>query len=219
MSVRPQRRHRQAGFTLAEIAIVLVIVTVLASMFVLPLGGQIEAKRRAEAREALDDIRTALVGYAIIHARLPCPTFTTDTSDSKHGIAPPASPPCTASTSDGLLPWREIGVPPRDPWGNYWRYQVDPNFATTITSTTATARNLIVRDHDGADLTLTTDNTAAFIVYSVATNQAPDGLNASFETGTSATYEGGEPTTNFDDMLIWMGRPMLIARLAEAGSF
>lgn len=212
-------RSTQRGFTLAEIAIVLLIITILASMFLLPLGGQIEARQRAEARDALSDIETALVGYAIIHGRLPCPTLTVDLTDPMHGLEPSASPPCTTGTSDGFLPWRQLGVSARDPWGNVWRYRVDGNFAEPITSTTSNGQNIVVRDHDGADLTLTSDNTAVFIVYSVASNQTADGLNAAFESGGNPDYEAGEPTTTFDDMLIWMGRPMLIARLAEAGTF
>jgi len=212
-------RRRQSGFTLAEIAIVLVIITILASVFILPLGGQIEARQRAEARTTLDDIRSALIGYAIIHNRLPCPTTVTDTTDPTHGTEPASSPPCAAVTADGFLPWRQLGVPSRDPWGGYWRYRVDSAFATNIASNTATAQNLIVRDHSGADLTLTSDNTGVFIVYSTGANLQPDGLNATYESGSTATYEAGEPTTTFDDMVTWIGRPLLIARLAEAGAF
>lgn len=216
----PRRRPRaQAGFTLAEIAIVLVIITILASVFILPLGGQLEARQRAEARDTLEDIRAALIGYAIIHKRLPCPTVIIDVTDAAHGLEPASSPPCAAATSDGFLPWRQLGIAPRDPWGNHWRYRVDAAFAVTIAPTTNTGNNLVVRDHQGADLTLTSDNTAAFIVYSTGANLQAEGLNAVYESGTDATYEAGEPTTAFDDMVTWIGRPLLIARLAEAGAF
>lgn len=213
------RPARMTGFTLAEMAIVLVIVTILASVFVLPLGGQLEARQRAEARAALDDIRTALVGYAIIHGRLPCPTQTTDPSLADYGVEPSASPPCAALTSEGFLPWRQLGVPARDPWGAFWRYRVDTAFGSNIQATTSTAQNVIVRDHAGIDLTVTSSDTAVFVVYSTAANQTADGLNGTYETGTDVTYEAGEPTTTFDDMVTWAGRPFIIARMAEAGAF
>lgn len=217
MPVTPSLR-RQAGFTLAEIAIVLIIITILAGVFLLPLGNQIEARKRAEAREQLENIRAALVGFAIIHGRLPCPTYSIDPANTEFGMESSTSPPCAVGTSDGYVPWRQLAVPARDPWGQFWHYRVDPAFADSIDRTTSTGQNIVVRDHDGTALSLTTTDTAVFVVYSVATNTAADGRNASFETGINAEYEAGEPTTTFDDMLTWMGRPLLFARLAEASA-
>lgn len=214
----PARRRADAGFTLAEIAIVLVILAVLASVMLVPLGPRLEARQRAEAQATLEDVRAALIGFAIIHGRLPCPTTSTP-PDGQESIA---GTQCSDPTDEAFLPWRDLGIPPRDPWGNPWHYRADHGFADPASSPLRTdqdtLQNLIVKDHWNIDLTVTGENTATAIVYSRGANGTPDGQNASYEVGTTAVYEAGEPTTTFDDMVIWMGRPLLIARLAEAGT-
>ena len=215
----PARQRADAGFTLAEIAIVLVILAVLASVMLVPLGPRLEARQRAEAQATLEDVRAALIGFAIIHGRLPCPT----TSNPPDGLESIAGTQCSDPADEAFLPWRVLGIPPRDPWGNPWHYRADHGFADPASSplapTQATLEDLIVRDHWNVDLTVTTTNSAAAIVYSLGANGQADGQNASYEAGSTAIYEVGEPTTTFDDMVVWIGRPLLIARLAEAGAF
>jgi len=53
-------------------------------------------------------------------------------------------------------------------------------------------------------------------VFSTGPNGAGDGLNASHSAGTPV-FESGEATSSFDDQLHWIGHPLLIARLAQAG--
>ena len=55
------------GFTLIEMAIVLVIVTILIGGLAMPLSAQIQARRIAETRADMNAIRDALVGYAMSH--------------------------------------------------------------------------------------------------------------------------------------------------------
>jgi len=214
----------QRGFTLAEIAIVLVILAVLASAMLIPLGGQIEARQRAEAESSLNDIRAALIGFAILNGRLPCPTLDTDPSAAGYGkeTVDATGTACKSATSDGVLPWRTLGVAPQDPWNQYWRYRADARFSdpdkTPITTSHDVLDDLAVEAHDGTSLTAS-GNTAVALVYSLGANRSADGQNASYEAGSSAVYEAGEPTTTYDDMLTWFGRPLLIARMAEAGRF
>lgn len=54
------------------------------------------------------------------------------------------------------------------------------------------------------------------IVYSTGPNRQPDGLNASY-SAAAPSYQAGESTADFDDLLAWLGRPLLIARVAQAG--
>ena len=57
----------QKGFSLIELAIVLVIVTLLIGGLAVPLSAQIEARRIAETRKIMEEGREALLGYAITH--------------------------------------------------------------------------------------------------------------------------------------------------------
>ncbi|QID18796.1 prepilin-type N-terminal cleavage/methylation domain-containing protein [Nitrogeniibacter mangrovi] len=212
-------RARQLGFTLAELAVVLVILAVLASVLLIPLRTQTEAQQRGEAAATLEDIKLALIGFAIINKRLPCPTTILGSATPGYGEeVVSALGSCETSASDAYLPWRTLGVPALDPWGRPWRYRVEHGFATTTQPiyNDTPADHLQVVDHAGANLT-SSENRAVALVYSLGANGAADGANAVFESG-SATYEAGEPTTTFDDMVLWIGRPGLIARLAEAGA-
>jgi prepilin-type N-terminal cleavage/methylation domain-containing protein len=53
------------GFTLIEMAIVLVIVTILIGGLAVPLSAQIQARRIAETRKTLNEAREAVMGYAM----------------------------------------------------------------------------------------------------------------------------------------------------------
>lgn len=57
----------QQGFTLIELAIVLVIVTLLVGGLAMPLAAQIEARRIAETRKVMEEAREALSGFAMTH--------------------------------------------------------------------------------------------------------------------------------------------------------
>lgn len=56
------------GFTLIELAIVLVIITILIGGLAMPLSAQIQARRIAETNKTLDEAREAIIGYAMSHS-------------------------------------------------------------------------------------------------------------------------------------------------------
>jgi len=198
------------GFTLVELAVVLAVLALLAGTLVAPLAARIEASQRHTADGMLDDIEDALLGFALVHRRLPCPSAANDPTHPDYGRE--HSPPC-AFGSTSLLPWRTLGLPENDPWGEAWRYRPDAAFATgTITLATAPSSALQIKDHSGASLT-TSESRVIAIVYSLGPNRRADGRNAE----TSTTFEGGEPTPGYDDRLRWLGHPFLIGRMAQAG--
>ena len=55
------------GFSLIELAIVLVIVTILIGGLAVPLSAQVEARRIAETRKTMEEAREAIIGYAMSH--------------------------------------------------------------------------------------------------------------------------------------------------------
>ena len=58
---------KQRGFTLIELAIVLVIVTILIGGLAMPLSAQIQARRIGETNRTLEEAREAIIGYAMSH--------------------------------------------------------------------------------------------------------------------------------------------------------
>lgn len=57
----------QQGFTLIELAIVLVIVTILIGGLAMPLSAQIESRRIGETKKIMEEAREAIIGYAMRH--------------------------------------------------------------------------------------------------------------------------------------------------------
>lgn len=219
-------RHKpaQRGFTLAELAVVLLVLAVLSAGLVVPLSARIEARDRQLSNERLRDIQHALIGFAIVHGRLPCPSTTADPAHADYGVED--APPCDFSR-EGRLPWRSLAMPATDAWGRerrqagddwagHWRYRVDAPFASApILASTLPSGKLQIRGHDGASITVT-DSQAVAIVFSTGANRRADGHNAHY-SATTPVYQAGEAGADFDDLLLWLGRPLLIARLAQAG--
>jgi prepilin-type N-terminal cleavage/methylation domain-containing protein len=226
--------HAHGGFSLVEMAIVLAIVALLMAGLLPTLSGQIEQGRRTETRKLLDEIQQALVGYALINGSLPCPTnpaTQNNPSDTNnYGVPDPAG--CSNPSAEGYLPWKALGVPEMDAWGikranagdnwvGYWRYRVEPAFASgvafTLTTTSNTTLDLQVSDSAGNRLTKTGNmDTPIAIVFSTGPNLTADGENNDFET-SAATYQSDVPNQSFDDMTIWISRPTLFSRMVAAG--
>jgi prepilin-type N-terminal cleavage/methylation domain-containing protein len=126
------------GFTLIELAIVLVIITILVGGLAVPLSAQIQARRVAETRHNMEAIHDALIGYAMSHTfnhpamsgeirhHLPCP----DTDNDGLEDARVAGGSCSAMR--GGLPWITLGVRGEDAWGNRYTYAVDPVYSNNV---------------------------------------------------------------------------------------
>ena len=132
-------RSRSAAFTLIEVMVVIVILTLLLSGLALPIAAQLQVRRAEQTRRTLDMAREALLGFAASHGRLPCPA--TETSAGEEAFAPggDASNGACATFYAGWLPAATLGISPvdaegylRDAWdtpGNRVRYAVFGNAA------------------------------------------------------------------------------------------
>ena len=224
------------GFTLLEMAIVLIIVGLLFATLSLPLSKQREMSDYYETKKSLDEIKEALIGYAIINGRLPCPTTHKDPSQNEYGTA---SSSCSLSNKDtdlpesayaGFLPWKDLSVREVDAWGlprkkddklwsGYWVYRVAPEFASNSTlftlNTTSSAANIDIVNSSGVSLTTSGERPVA-VICSMGHDGMANGQNASFEP-TNPIYQSDEVTMTFDDICVWIGRPTLFNRMVQAG--
>lgn len=225
----------QTGFTLIEMAVVLVILGLVISTLFAPLAAQRDIKDITGTQTSLSLIKEAINGFAILNGRLPCPTNQADPSNAGYGLED-----CSITT-EGYLPWKTLGVPETDEWGThrtlstdawvgFWRYRADSNYDSTIAlfstnmlaSVPAFADNLIVRDTPvppktiGNDLTPSAAGTEKpiAIVYSTGKDLLANGQNSG---AVDSIYESDVNSAAFDDMLIWITRPALVNRMVSAG--
>lgn len=79
--------RRRRGFTLIEMAIVLVIVGLLAGITLPLIGDLIKREKRSEAGNFLEKVKNEIIGYAIINKRLPASLSDIGVGDDPYGQA------------------------------------------------------------------------------------------------------------------------------------
>ena len=129
------KTHPQNGFTLVEMAIVLVIMALILDTGLTLLSIQQDQQKTAGSTAKLGDALDALLGFAIANGRLPCPASSTSNGKESFctgnlaaacgaAIIPPAVIPahgrCT-NPYDGFLPAVTLGLSQTDAQG----YAVD----------------------------------------------------------------------------------------------
>jgi prepilin-type N-terminal cleavage/methylation domain-containing protein len=127
MTSLTNKSQRQSGFTLVEMGIVLIIVALLLGGLLPTINSQVDQRHEIDTRKQLDDIQQALIGYAVINGRLPCPA----TSTSNGAESPAGGGNCT-NFYNGYVPAATLGLSGAvsssglilDAWGNPIRYAV-----------------------------------------------------------------------------------------------
>ena len=127
---------KQKGFTLIEIAVVLVIVGILLGSFIGSLTQRIETTQRNNTKDQLEDIKTALLGFASAKGRLPCPAIATSDGEEDPGVG------VTCTRQHGFIPGKTLGIDGAynrdnlliDVWGNPIRYSVTDSNSNAFTS-------------------------------------------------------------------------------------
>ena len=125
--------RRSRAFTLLEVALVLVILSLVVSGLAIPLAAQVAQRRHEETRVMLDQAAEALLGFAASHGRLPCPAASARGEETFRGGGDATNGAC-ADFHGGYLPAATLGLWPldadgfaRDAWGHRLRYAVAGN--------------------------------------------------------------------------------------------
>jgi prepilin-type N-terminal cleavage/methylation domain-containing protein len=237
-SLNSRNRH-QVGFTLIELAVVLVIIGVLLASFLGTLGARIENTRRSETLEALDKIKLSLYGFAMSQSpvRLPCPDNDND------GLEDMAGASCSTLTTPGNLPWATLGISRGDAWGSTFSYWVADQYSNAAGFSLGTdATGVAQIDDDSTGGNLISNNIAAVIishgrnmygsidVNNVARTAVPAGTAYDDERENldvdgaapvlfiSRPVASEEAATAYDDMLVWIPEFELKGKMVQAGA-
>lgn len=233
--IRPASRH--GGFSLIEMAIVLVIVGTLLGGLLISLAETREITNRSDTEVTMGLIKEALYGFAQANGRLPCPA--TSTSDGAE--APLGGGTCTQQY--GFVPSSTLGLSGTvntdglltDKWLNPYRYSVSNANADAFTTTngmrTATMAVLV------PDLRVCTSSACGTVIV----DSVPVvllSLGADWDTFTSGNEveNSGEATIagyrhgndddfvssgyiqdTFDDIITWVSPNILYTRMISAG--
>src|SRR5260221_3328759 len=152
--MNPGKFNQSVGFSLIEIAVVLLIISVLVSIAAIPISTQLEQQRVVETNKQLDLIKEALIGYALANGRLPCPAtdgINYGAANSNGGESPVGGGTCTVKL--GYVPAATLGVSPVDSSGfaiDAWgitQNRIIYGVADTIVNSTGTAGCPLVSSH------------------------------------------------------------------------
>lgn len=233
------------GFTLIEMAIVLIIITLVVGSALVPLSTQIEQRKRAETQKTLEEIKEALIGFAVANGRLPCPATATS-----NGVEDPMGGGACTNPYNGFVPAVTLGITPTDDqgfvidgWGGRIRYAVtrannNNNYVTTNDGIRNVGMGAFLPDlHVCASSTgvtptncgTTAGNTltasAPALIYSLGQNWPTGGtgndeaenLDADVVFVSHVPSPATAPNGEFDDIVTWISPYTLFNRMVAAG--
>jgi len=229
---RSTPRLRNNGFSLVELAIVLVIVALLTSGMLLGISAQRNATENVDAQRQLENIRDALLGFAMANGRLPCPALpnqaNTDANAGKENCAQP----------HGVLPWATLGLPETDPWGNRFTYFASSKFTAALSAGTQASFTLAtgvapdtaglanIKEFGSSGNYIASDLPAVIVshgsrpagAWQPGGNQLPGAINDELENANAnLTFVSRTPSDSFDDILMWIPSSVLKAKMVAAG--
>lgn len=216
MSIQSQKHN--LGFTLIELAIVLIIVGLLFSAILTPIFYQQELANVKQARQDIDDAKTAIVGFAMINGRLPCPDNNGDGNEDA----------CTANTfstiSTGNLPWATLGVKQNDSWQRRYLYTLNNGFsAPFLINSTGNGAGIIRICTNAACTLLLEANNVPFVIVSRGSNGGATPAAGSDEDQNVngdrdfVSKEIATAGSTFDDVLGWVSTQFLMGKMVAVG--
>lgn len=204
-SAMMKRLHtQQQGFSLIELAIVLVIIGVLLGSFVGTFTQRLENSRIAETQDHLEEIKTALIGYAYRNGHLPCtdcfgllPLACPGAGNTpRDGLEDRAAGGACTNATVGMLPWVTLGLTGGDAWANRYRYWVQGTYSDDIAVPPFTLASVagagLINERDPADAITPLANNIVAVVIS-------HGRNGYAGISTDAIARQAIPGANIDE--------------------
>lgn len=154
-------RRGHAGFTLVELTVVLVVISLLLTTGMQLLTAQMTSSRYAETRTKQEAIRVALISFISKTNRMPCPAAPgIPAGAALYGAEAVTPGTCSGVTSSGtgdtavsvgIVPWTSLGLPEEmatDGHFNKMTYVVTTR-ATGLTSQTVAGMRGAITIHSG----------------------------------------------------------------------
>ena len=241
---RPTRTvTRQFGFSLAELAIVLIVVALLTSGLLVGLSSQRNQAANKDSVHQQEIILEAIMGFAMSSGRLPCPADPTIATANGAGNEDCSPADCNATNPDricrlehGVIPWKSLGIQETDPWGNRFTYFVGREFSNPITQaekdsgkrtrfTLETVGRANIQDGTGQAVA----SEIPAVIISHGSRSAGGYQSTGIKLGGSSSVDEDEnadpdlafifhtPTENFDDLVTWVIPTILKSRLVAVG--
>lgn len=239
-------RASQSGFSLIELAIVLIVVALLGSGALFGLSSQHKQMQFQESAQQIEIALDALMGFAMSAGRLPCPADPAIPSKDGAGkeeitclptnCAPKSSGcECTCKYEHGVLPWQTLALAGLDPWGNRLTYFAGREFSNPVSyddETKGIKTRFTLETVGRANIQNGSGQVVASEIPAVIVSHGQRGRGAYTDTGEKITGATGDeqlnasgtqnfisktPTELFDDHVAWIVPTVLKSRLVSVG--
>jgi len=211
--------QREKGFTLIEVAIVMVIIGLVMGGSVAIMRTLTDRKFRNESIDYLNSAKKAVITFAQINGRFPFADTDADGNED-------------ANQTRGDLPYLTIGMAPSDPYKRAIAYEINANLITDINNIAnmVTSCNALMTGLSGRPQVLDADagGSSAFPVAAVIVSAGPmnaDGAGnlrcfdaiAGLGNNTSGTpnYIRNPPNPTFDDLVVYITENELFGGMCE----
>ncbi len=210
----------KSGFTLTEMAVVLVIIATLTGMSISATIPTLQQARVNATAAKIAVIEKALLSYSSVYGRIPCPgdltitqgaanygleagtktggTGSGDCINNGSALVPAANFKSAGGIEEGSVPVAALGLPNDfmyDGWGNKFRYAVDPSYTLTAQFSGWPLMNNMCST-SSSSITVNDENGGARTtkgIYAIVSH-GPNGHGA--YTSTGATVNAGIQATD-----------------------
>jgi len=221
--------NRTQGFSLLEVAIVLLITGALMGAMLKPYGTHLRERQRAETLQLLRQIQTALLGFSAANNRLPCPLVTS------------AQPQGDCSKRHGYVPGALLGIEGRvnangllvDAWDGPVLYAVsnsdsdndgNADFTTAFGMQTA-GMHVLGPDYEVCDTANACSalraNQVPVVIHSTGPVISPRSNDERENLDNDDRYVMRDPDNAgndlFDDLVLWVSENSLYTQMIRAG--
>lgn len=214
----------------------MLILALLLGGLLEPLAAQVEQHSIDETQQAMEDVREALLGFAMANGRLPRPASSASDGSER------AADCLTNVDCTGYLPWAALGSARSDAWGKLFRYSVTKAFANSggppIALSTSGVKRVMTRS--AGVPTILADQVVAVVIshgprnwgLGIDGSSYLDGSETNADEDANAANDGqasspfflrtfaapsGAPGGEFDDLVVWIPQTILVSRLVSAG--
>lgn len=236
---------KQRGFSLIELALVLVILTLVLGGALVPLNAQIAHKQWRDTEQSLRAVHDSLLGFVVRNGRLPCPA-----SNASNGMESPQNGGVCTNPYDGYVPAVSLGLNQLDAqgyaldaWGNRLRYAVAKSYSSAFTSidgiknaglSTLQSELQVCASAAGTTgsscgsataLSSSGINAPPAVIYSMGKMAAASSADETANQDSNAIFVNHTLTTSaastgaFDDVVTWLSPYVLYGQIVSAGVF
>ncbi len=228
------------GFTLVEMAIVLIILGFILGGLLISLTAQTDLKNYSQVRKQLEDSKEALIGFALSNRHLPCPDKAAGADNGDDDRPNDGREDFNIATGvcivpEGQFPWATLSLVDRDSWEQPLLYRVTAAFSQrppALNTFNLTTNGTLRICNQAACITPLLTGAAVAVIVSRGKNRgncltaAPPGCaDETANTDNNADFVSHEPRARtvvnpngeYDDAVVWLSSNILINRMVAAG--